>query len=287
MTNELTMTWTLLNPTARFRTFQIHLDSEELLRIIKETLLQIAAKHQVELQIRDQEFVLQNEAGPIAVTTVQPPPDRSCSVFGVAPPPMSRADVLVRRGQVIGSPTVRQVLVELENFFDGVENILSDGEAEFVLRSMPLLELIAPADSPDPVLSQFALIWRDHFLEENIALLRAFERAGIPPSWIYVLSKGDQTAKCDRIAAYFRRRGYHTDLFDSNYPDPIIEQSETQRIRGTLETFVAEARKNGRNIMAIDDGGLLFNCFRDNQRIMDFAVEVTIVGTKRLKRLHP
>jgi adenosylhomocysteinase len=200
-------------------------------------------------------------------------------------PPTIPVEILLVYGEFEDLAEVRLALVELEAQLCTLEDALADHEVALILQSLPLLKEVSPPDRRITALSEFALIWRDHFLEENIALLQAFERAGIPPKWIFALSKGDQTAKSEQIDAYFRRRGYVTDLLDSGYQTPGIERSETARIKKALEEFIDYARSLGKKVLAIDDGGILFNCFRENQRIIDYAVEVTVGGTKRLRQL--
>ena len=178
-----------------------------------------------------------------------------------------------------------RILKIIETQLRNIGNIFSAEQIDLILSSMPLVKMVSDNLIEQAPLSNFALIWRDHFLEENIALLRAFETAGIHPEWIFTLSKGDYTFKCENITAYFYDRGYSVDILDSGYDSQEREKMEIERVKRRLQEFITNARSVGKKILLIDDGGILYNCFSQDQKQIDCAVEVTIIGVKRLRML--
>ncbi len=170
---------------------------------------------------------------------------------------------------------------KLENF------LISFSPIEFseILNSMPIINKFSQI-LKNSNLIEFALIWRDHFLEENIPLLNSFEKLGVSPNWIFALAKGDKTVKCERIAAYFREQGY----YDVETLPNLLDNSDTSKeivnnVVEKLKLFINDARYHNKKIMLIDDGGIIANYFKENQLYFDCAIEVTIVGIRKLKKL--
>ncbi|GAA4236857.1 hypothetical protein FHR32_006109 [Streptosporangium album] len=56
-----------------------------------------------------------------------------------------------------------------------------------ITASMPLLARHA---TPDGHLARWAVIFRDHYVENSLAFLMALQEAGVPPQWIYVPGEG-------------------------------------------------------------------------------------------------
>lgn len=207
---------------------------------------------------------------------LQPATASSTSVYPVVAPPLASTEVAV-----VGEGShavVDQILRAVRDYCE----TFSEEEVDAIVRSMPLVEEFS-IRRPYPAFENFALIYRDHFLEENLALLLGFERAGIEPRWIYALAKGDRTPQRDRMRRYLRSRGYQADTFDNAW----FDQDDPRRhdLTESLEAFVAEARRCGKRVVMIDDGGLLAHCWPDRQNLLDCAVEVTIVGIRRLMQL--
>lgn len=160
----------------------------------------------------------------------------------------------------------------------------SDDEIKEINKSMPLINSIALELKTDQ-LTDFAIIWRDHFLEENIPLLKSFERIGVSAEWIFPIEKGDQTIKRDRIAAYFRRSGYYHVGTLQNLLTPTDEREDIQLTLLKIDEFVALARNRGKKVMVIDDGGIIADYYCENQKKFECAIEVTVVGIRKLKKL--
>lgn len=283
--NRLFAARTSLGSESCFRVFRSHLSLKTIQIEMTRIMTDIAERFQIRHEMKECEHFLHQQDNIVAAIYLQPAPIQSRSVLAFSSPPTRPVDILLLRGESNLTENLLAVLAEIEVQLNKLEDVLSNHEVDLILRSMPLLLKISPIGKQDLSLSEFALIWRDHFLEENVALLQSFERAGINPEWIFALSKGDQTAKSERITAYFRARGYITDILDSGYPTPSIEQSENYRIKVALEAFIMNAHNQGKGVFAIDDGGIIFNCFRNNQKVIDFGVEVTVIGAKRLFQL--
>ena len=66
------------------------------------------------------------------------------------------------------------------------------------------------------ILKNVAIIWRDHFLEENIGLLSGFVTLGVKPNDILALDKGDSTEHRFEITATFKKMGFNVDILDNS-----------------------------------------------------------------------
>jgi adenosylhomocysteinase len=282
--HELKVKNTLLSPNTPFRIFKSQLDIDTVHKKVDDLLKKVTKEHDISLIQNKNQYILRGEEDILHVL-LQTAPPQTRSVLPFSSPPTIPTEVLVSRIDRFDKEEINSLICKIEITLSELEDVLSDREVDLIINSMPLLKVISSSGNDMQVFSNFALIWRDHFLEENIALLQGFERAGISPEWFYALSKGDQTAKCERIAAYFKQRGYHTDILDSTYPTEQIQKREVERITSDLTCFIQNARRVGKKVMVVDDGGLLFFCFRHNQRMIDFAIEVTIIGSKRLLQL--
>lgn len=271
---------------SRFQTFQSQMSLELVCDQIEQFLLEMTPPSGWDIVIQNSLFILNSGSTRMIKLYVQEGSLNSRTVLSFLCPPILSTDILLITETHPHDQEANRIIAKIEEYVTELCNVFSDREIQAILNSMPLLMEFAP-NNPDPALSQFALIWRDHFLEENVALLQAFERAGIEPQWIFALSKGDRTIKWDRIGAYFRSRGYNTDIFDNAvFENEQVEKREVARMRIRLEKFIAKAHASGKRIMVIDDGAFLWKCFHDKQRIIDCALEVTVPGLKRLQELH-
>lgn len=204
------------------------------------------------------------------------------TVLGIPAIPIAGCDIVMLgyntegRSRKVAHQTIMEAVVRAAAAF-------SRAELEAVDAAMPILGSFA--QSYRGTLSDYAIIWRDHFLEENIPLLRAFVSSGVPAQWVFALDKGDQTEKRARICAHFERSGYSVDLFDNRYVDPAVEARETSRIRERIVDFVGLAQRSGKQVLLIDDGALVVKCLRDSQRLFVGGLELTRPGVQRLRDL--
>ncbi|MGW2771611.1 hypothetical protein ACWC4C_03305 [Streptomyces olivaceoviridis] len=203
--------------------------------------------------------------------TLEPliPPTAGWQASVLAPPPgMGRASALL----------------------DVLENhaaVYTEAEVEALWNSMPLLRRYAEDDGGSPF-SDWALIFRDHYVENSVGFLLAAERAGVPGQWIYALAKGDRTANRRRVHAWFLHRGYRSAVLDNSVIDgtsPPAEVDLARRTAADVDDFIRRAHRAGRRVLIIDDGGLLAQGPGGRRMVtepVDAAVELTVSGLKRI-----
>lgn len=177
----------------------------------------------------------------------------------------------------------RALLDAVTDFAD----VYTEAETEALWNSMPLLKQIAESDDGAPV-SDWALIFRDHYVENSIGFLLAVERAGIPSQWIYALAKGDRTANRQRVHAWFLDRGYRSGVLDNSVIDgtsPPAEVAMARRTAADVDDFIRRAHLAGRRVLIVDDGGLLAQGPGGRRMVtepVDAALELTVSGLKRI-----
>ncbi|MGW4731708.1 NAD(P)-dependent oxidoreductase [Streptomyces shenzhenensis] len=155
-------------------------------------------------------------------------------------------------------------------------------ELEQITATMPLLAQFTPAAS---ALAGWAVIFRDHYVENTLGFLLALQRAGVPAQWIYALAKGDRTHNRDRVHATLLHLGCASGLLDNttiNAPD--THAAELATAMDQVDAFIDAAHAAGRKVLVIDDGGLLAQGYgrADAPRRIDAALELTISGLKRI-----
>ncbi|WP_392895314.1 hypothetical protein [Streptomyces sp. LN699] len=161
----------------------------------------------------------------------------------------------------------------------------TDAEVDTIVGGMPLVARYA---TEEPAFRDWALIFRDHYVENSVGFLLGMERAGIDPQWIFALSKGDRTLHRDRVHAWFLHRGYRSDTLDNS----VINGSADTTARAyalaaneRVDEFVREAHAAGRKVLVIDDGGLLAQGYGAEGVLkdgVDGALELTVSGLKRI-----
>jgi len=270
---------------AQFRSFSTLLDDEWVCSHIEQLLVMLQLPTGWHVEQCGILFILTSANQRINVC-IQRGSLQSQSVLSYICPPLVSTDILLFGELYPDDLHATWLFQQLEASISELSTLFVPQEVEAILDSMPLMGEFAARETTQP-LAQFALIWRDHFLEENVALLQAFEQAGIEPHWIYTLSKGDRTSKWQRIGAHFRSRGYQTDLFaHQDFDGEASEQAAVSNMLDRLEQFIVDARAAGKRIMLIDDGGLLMLRLGQKQHLIDLALELTIAGIRRLELLN-
>ncbi|SFK20151.1 S-adenosyl-L-homocysteine hydrolase, NAD binding domain [Streptosporangium canum] len=153
--------------------------------------------------------------------------------------------------------------------------------------SMPLLARHA---THDPHLADWAVIFRDHYVENTLAFLLALQQAGVPAEWIYALAKGDRTRNRDRIHATLLARGCRSGLLDNTAINaPAGHADELAQALAGVDAFIDAAHAAGRKVLVIDDGGLIAQGYghADASRQVDAALELTVSGLKRIAAAGP
>jgi adenosylhomocysteinase len=155
----------------------------------------------------------------------------------------------------------------------------SDAEVSAVLGDMPLLNIYAQRYVG--VLSGFSLIWRDHFLEENISLLHAFEILGIQPCDILALDKGDSTLHRSEITETFIYAGYQVHVMDNG---DLMDKERAMEYQNLLNAFLNKRRK--KSCLVLDDGAIVTKLL-DSINIDKIlcALELTEMGLRRINQM--
>ena len=155
----------------------------------------------------------------------------------------------------------------------------TDKEINAIVEAMPILKKYSEERREN--LKNVAIIWRDHFLEENVGLLTSFVRMGVEPKDILAIDKGDSTKHRKEIAETFKKLGFQVDVLDNTAVanDILIEDG-----RKLVKDFI-EKRRN-KKIVILDDGAIVSRILTlhsyDN---VEAFVELTVTGLKRIKEL--
>jgi hypothetical protein len=196
--------------------------------------------------------------------------------------PDPHLEILIDPGPGTAALT-KQILSRLSLCLDAY----SDAELDQITATMPLVARYA---TPDLGLDGWALIFRDHYVENTVGFLLGAQRAGIPPAWIYALAKGDRTLSRDRVHATLLARGYASGVLDNTViNDPGAHTAELARATAAVDVFIDTAHDDGRRVLVIDDGGLLARGYgrEDTTRCVDAAMELTVSGLKRIAAAGP
>ena len=89
----------------------------------------------------------------------------------------------------------------------------TDNEINAIEETMPILKKYSEERKEN--LKGVAIIWRDHFLEENVGLLTSFIRMGVEPKDILAIDKGDSTKHRQEITETFKKLGFQVDVLDN------------------------------------------------------------------------
>lgn len=156
--------------------------------------------------------------------------------------------------------------------------MFSDNEINAVLSQMPILKWYSTDKSNN--LKNIAIIWRDHFLEENIGLLHTFTAMGVLPGDMLVLDKGDQTKHQEEITQTFKKLGYHVDVLDNSVIDELDNIASYQLINDFIES------RKDKKIIIIDDGAILTKILNERFYANIIAIiELTEMGLRRIGQL--
>lgn len=167
---------------------------------------------------------------------------------------------------------VKSHLVEISTAY-------TDNELEAIIHKMPILKEYSSKRSKDLV--NVAVIWRDHFLEDNIGLLTSFMRMGVKASDILVMDKGDSTKHRKEITATFKKLGFQVELLDNN---SLEEKKLLENGTKIIDKFITD--RKDKKILILDDGAIiskiLINKRYDNVKAI---VELTEMGLRRIRKL--
>lgn len=184
-------------------------------------------------------------------------------------------------------PDADDVAAELTSWLATSLRRFHPDELDHIAAGMPLLARFTPAPG---ALEGWAVIFRDHYVENTLGFLLALHRAGVPTQWIYALAKGDRTHNRDRVHATLLHRGYRSGLLDNTAINaPATHVDELAQATAQVDAFIDDAHTSGRKVLVIDDGGLLAQGYGhfDAPRRVDAALELTVSGLKRITAAGP
>ncbi|MFM9443697.1 hypothetical protein [Streptomyces acidiscabies] len=199
-------------------------------------------------------------------------------------PPAARTQVLLAAQGAL-SPAAEAVFERLAGAVTQDGWCYTDAEITSIVRGMPLVDRYA---TEEPALRDWALVFRDHYVENSVGFLLGMERAGIDRKWIFALNKGDRTLHRDRVHAWFLRRGYQSDTLDNsviNGSADTAEKAYALAVNERVDAFVRRAHAAGRKVLVVDDGGLLAQGYGASGVLderVDGALELTVSGLKRI-----
>jgi S-adenosylhomocysteine hydrolase len=163
----------------------------------------------------------------------------------------------------------------------------SSHELDHINANLPLINRYA---TPQLGLADWALIFRDHYVENTLGFLLAVHRAGVPAQWIYALAKGDQTYGRDRVHATLLAHGIGSGVLDNTAINaPNSHREDLAAATARLDEFIRAAHAAGRRVLVIDDGGLIAQGYgrSDAPTRVDAAIELTVSGLKRIAAAGP
>ncbi|MDH6119855.1 hypothetical protein [Kitasatospora sp. GAS204B] len=226
----------------------------------------------MQLYVKGQQFTVHRLPRPVSAPRT----------LDVILPSLAQFDVvlLACEGDSSGSVGERWVIEAVRRAGAG----FTDRELAGIDAAMPLLGRFA---IPEPVMAGWALVFRDHYVENSVGFLAAMERVGVPAQWVYALSKGDRTRNRDQVHETFLRRGYRSDVLDNSFINATSTAAKQDHARQSAERvaeFIRQAHAVHRRVLVIDNGGLLaLGHGPAGGARADAAIELTVSGLKRIK----
>lgn len=153
----------------------------------------------------------------------------------------------------------------------------NEEEISAIIRDMPVTDWYSK--NHNCTLSNVAIIWRDHFLEENIGLLNGFVNMGVNPKNILAIDKGDSTKHRFEITETFKKMGFNVSVLDNT----DIDSEELMKIGEKLIFEFINERKDLK-IVVLDDGAIVTKIL-DKVHFDNVVgvVELTEMGLRRIR----
>lgn len=153
----------------------------------------------------------------------------------------------------------------------------SDSEIESIVRDTPVIDWYS--SNHKNTLNNVAIIWRDHFLEENVGLLNGFINMGVKPENILAIDKGDSTKHRFEITETFKKMGFNVSVLDNT----DVDNEKLMKIGEELVFDFINKRKDLK-VVVLDDGAIV-------TKILDKihfdnvvgVVELTEMGLRRIR----
>lgn len=152
----------------------------------------------------------------------------------------------------------------------------SKREISSIIDDMPIIKWYSKKHKE--ALKNVAIIWRDHFLEENIGLLNGFLEMGVEPENILALDKGDSTKHRYEIWKTFEKLGFKVDILDNN---SLNNEEEMIRSINLISDFINN--RKDKKIIILDDGAIVTKILNDiNCDNVVGILELTEMGLRRI-----
>lgn len=155
----------------------------------------------------------------------------------------------------------------------------TDKEIDAIIETMPILKKYS--EERKGILDGVAIIWRDHFLEENVGLLTSFVRMGVKAEDILAIDKGDSTKHRKEITETFKKLGYQVDILDNtSVADDILIEDGKKLVKDFIE------KRKDKKIVILDDGAIVSRILTlHSYENVEAFIELTVTGLKRIKDL--
>ena len=151
-------------------------------------------------------------------------------------------------------------------------------EIDSIIRDMPVVHWYSSSHKNS--LNDVAIIWRDHFLEENIGLLSGFVRMGVKPENILAIDKGDSTIHRFNIRETFKKLGFHVNVLDNT----DVDNDKLMKIGKKLIFDFIQARKDLK-VIVLDDGAIVTKIL--DKKHFDNVVGIVELTEMGLRRIRP
>lgn len=174
---------------------------------------------------------------------------------------------------------IKQEYLYLEEKLENICKEYSDKEIQAIINDMKIIKWYSAQNKN--TLKNIAIIWRDHFLEENIGLLNGFVEMGVDPRDIFALDKGDSTEHHHEIWETFKKMGFKVDILDNALFD---DNKEIIKAKKLIFDFIEE--KKDKKIIILDDGAIISTLLNDTYKKNVVGIlELTEMGLRRIKGL--
>ncbi len=164
-----------------------------------------------------------------------------------------------------------------EDLIDEITLSYNYDEINAIIRDMPIINWYSVNHRDS--LNDVAIIWRDHFLEENIGLLNGFVNMGVKPKNILAIDKGDSTKHRFEITKTFKNMGFNVDVLDNT----DVDNEELMKKGEKLIFDFINDRKNLK-VVVLDDGAIVTKIL-DKVHFDNVVgvVELTEMGLRRIR----
>lgn len=155
----------------------------------------------------------------------------------------------------------------------------SDLEINTIIDDMTVCKWYANKNAG--ILKDVAIIWRDHFLEENIGLLNGFVKLGVAPSDILALDKGDSTLHRFEIKNTFIKMGFNVDVLDN----ASVNDQHLMKLGYDIINDFISTRKD-KKVIILDDGAIITKILNEHKfNNIISVIELTEMGLRRINKL--